>query len=431
MKLSVVMPVYNEEQTLERIVSAVEAVQLPPEVNEREIVLVDDCSTDGTREILKGYEMRHTVIYQRQNGGKGKALQAGFKAATGDMVIVQDADLEYDPNEYGKLLQPIIDGKADVVYGSRFAGGESHRILYYWHSLGNKALTWLSNMMSDLNLTDMETCYKLYRKPVLDRITIHENRFGIEPEVTAKVAQMAREEGLRLYEVGISYHGRTYEEGKKIGLKDAFRALYCILKYNTTGLAKFTRYGLMGILVAISQLIAITLLVEYGGLAGVTGENIANAVSIEVSILVGFFLHSRLTWQVGPRGMGWGVGRRIRALFGFHGVTFLSAAIRIGLFYALSLTGLFYRLNALIGIVVAVILNYFGYDRLVFRRGRGGVSLDDRASATGVAAVTGDAAATGDGSNYDRASTTGPGPGPGVPVHGPAPNAPGAQEEQS
>ena len=382
MKLSVVMPVYNEEATLQEIVSVVEAVKLPAGMDGLELVMVDDCSTDGTREILKRYEDRHRVIYHETNGGKGKALQTGFRAATGDVVIVQDADLEYDPNEYGKLLQPILDGKADVVYGSRFAGGESHRILYYWHSLGNKSLTWLSNMMSDLNLTDMETCYKVFKRPILDRITIYENRFGIEPEITAKVAELARTEGLRIYEVGISYHGRTYDEGKKIGLRDAFRALYCIIKYNTTGLAKFTRYGLMGILVALSQLAAITGLVELAGLTGVRGENIANVISIEVSILVGFFLHSRLTWQVGPRGRSWGLGRRLRALLGFHGVTFLSAAVRVGLFYVLSLTGMGYRLNALIGIVVAVILNFFGYDRLVFRGARGAGGAGSGGSAT-------------------------------------------------
>ena len=365
------MPVYNEEATLRDIVSVVESVQLTAPFTGIELIMVDDCSRDGTHAILRDYEERHTVIYHEQNGGKGKALQTGFRAATGDVVVVQDADLEYDPHEYGKLLQPIIDGKADVVYGSRFAGGESHRILYFWHSMGNKALTWLSNMMSDLNLTDMETCYKVFRRPILDRITIYENRFGIEPEVTAKVAELAREEGLRIYEVGISYHGRTYDEGKKIGLKDAFRALYCILKYNTTGLAKFTRYALMGVLVALSQLATITGLVEYAGLAGVRGENLANVLSIEVSILVGFFLHSRLTWQVRQREQargGWTLRRRIGALAGFHGVTFLSAAVRVGLFYAFSLTEMAYRLNAVLGILVAVVLNFFGYDRLVFRR---------------------------------------------------------------
>lgn len=368
MKLSVVMPVYNEERTLEQIVSLVESVKITGLSEPIELVMVDDCSTDGTREILKRYEDRHTVVYHEQNGGKGKALQTGFRAASGDVVIVQDADLEYDPHEYGKLLQPILEGKADVVYGSRFVGGDSHRVLYYWHSLGNKALTWLSNTMSDLSLTDMETCYKMFRRPVLDRITpLRENRFGIEPEVTAKVAQLAREEGLHIYEVGISYHGRTYAEGKKIGLKDAFRALYCILRYNTTGLAKFMRYGMVGLLVAASQLLALTGLVEYAGFTGIRGENIANLISIELSILVGFWLHSRITWQLPTRGSGWGFGRRVRALIGFHGVTLIGTAIRVGLFYGLSLVGMGYRLNALIGIAVAVLLNFVGYDRLVFR----------------------------------------------------------------
>jgi putative flippase GtrA len=330
---------------------------------------VDDYSTDGTRDVLREWEETHTVIYHEKNGGKGKALQSGFSAATGDVVIVQDADLEYDPNEYSKLLEPILAGKADVVYGSRFAGGESHRILYYWHSLGNKALTWMSNMLSDLNLTDMETCYKLFRREILDRITIRENRFGIEPEITAKVAELAREEGVRIYEVGISYHGRTYAEGKKIGLKDAFRALYCILKYNTTRLAKLFRYGMMGILVALSQVLSITALVELGGLEGLTGENIANLISIEVSIIVGYFLHSRVTWQAGRAGRK--PGARLRAFAQFHAVTLFSAAIRAGVFYVLSTTGMHYRLNAIIGVAIAVILNFLGYDRLVFReRGR-------------------------------------------------------------
>ena len=361
------MPVYNEKNTLEEIISLVEQTELPPDITDVELVIVDDYSTDGSRDILQRYENRHTVIYHEKNGGKGKALQTGFRAATGDVVIVQDADLEYDPNEYGRLLQPIIAGKADVVYGSRFAGGESHRILYYWHSLGNKLLTWLSNMMSDLNLTDVETCYKVFKRSVLDRITIYENKFGIEPEITAKVSAIARNEGLRLYEVGISYHGRTYNEGKKIGLKDAFRALYCIIKYNTTGLAKFTRYGFIGVLVALSQLITLTVLVEFTGMDGVRGENIANLISIEVSIMVGFFLHSGITWQVGPKGLGWGFCRKVKALIGFHGVTFLSAIVRAVMFYVLSLTAMPYRLNALIGIIIAVILNFLGYDRLIFR----------------------------------------------------------------
>ena len=369
MKLSIVIPVYNEVGTISNIVEVVEAVSLPEGVSERQIVLVDDYSTDGTREILRGMENRHTVIYHQENGGKGSALQSGFAAATGDVVIVQDADLEYDPREYGKLLDPILAGQADVVYGSRFAGGESHRILYYWHSLGNKALTWISNMLSDLNLSDMETCYKVFRKAILDRLSLREKRFGIEPEITAKVAELAREEGVRIYEVGISYHGRTYAEGKKIGLKDAFRALYCIIKYNTTRLAKLIRYGMMGVLVALSQVLAITALVELAGLDGLRGENIANLISIEVSIIVGYLLHSRVTWQAGRFGRP--RGARFWAFLRFHGVTLFSAAIRAGVFYLLSTTGMHYRLNAIIGVVIAVILNFLGYDRLVFReRGR-------------------------------------------------------------
>ncbi len=369
MKLSIVIPVYNEASTITHIVEVVEAVSLPEGVSERQIVLVDDYSTDGTREILRGMENRHTVIYHQENGGKGSALQSGFAAATGDVVIVQDADLEYDPREYGKLLDPILAGQADVVYGSRFAGGESHRILYYWHSLGNKALTWISNMLSDLNLTDMETCYKVFRKGVLDRLSLQEKRFGIEPEITAKVAELAREEGVRIYEVGISYHGRTYAEGKKIGLEDAFRALYCIIKYNTTRLAKLIRYGMMGVFVALSQVLAITALVELAGLEGLRGENIANLISIEVSIIVGYLLHSRVTWQAGRFGRP--RGARFRAFLRFHGVTLFSAAIRAGVFYLLSTTGMHYRLNAIIGVAIAVILNFLGYDRLVFReRGR-------------------------------------------------------------
>ena len=226
MKLSVVIPVYNEAETIAAVVDRVRRVPI-----EKEIVAVDDCSTDATRARLaelaaQGDDLR--VILHDRNRGKGAALRTGFEAATGDVVIIQDADLEYDPGDYPRLLAPIVEGKADVVYGSRFAGGESHRVLYFWHSLGNRFLTLLSNMCTDLNLTDMETCYKVFRREVLDRIRIEENRFGFEPEVTAKVARLR----VRIYEVGVSYAGRTYEEGKKIGWKDGVRAVWCILKYN-------------------------------------------------------------------------------------------------------------------------------------------------------------------------------------------------------
>lgn len=225
MKLSVVIPVYNEVHTLLTLVERVQRVAL-----DKEIVLVDDCSTDGTRELLQrtSFPPNVTVRFHEQNQGKGAALRTGFGAATGDLVIIQDADLEYDPEEYPKLIGPILDGRADVVYGSRFAGGESHRVLYFWHSLGNKFLTLCSNAFTNLNLTDMETCYKVFRREVLSQITIEENRFGFEPEITAKLSKLR----LRIYEVGISYAGRTYDEGKKIGWKDGVRALWCIVKYN-------------------------------------------------------------------------------------------------------------------------------------------------------------------------------------------------------
>jgi len=226
MKLTVVIPVYNEEQTIESLVDRVERVPI-----DKEIVLVNDCSKDGTRGKLDALASRPNlrVFHHEVNQGKGAALRTGFAQARGDMVIIQDADLEYDPNEYPKLLQPILDGRADVVFGSRFSGGECHRVLYYWHSLGNRFLTGMSNMFTNLNLTDMETCYKAFRRDILQSISIEENRFGFEPEITAKVAALR----CRVYEVGISYMGRTYEEGKKIGWKDGIRALWCILKYNT------------------------------------------------------------------------------------------------------------------------------------------------------------------------------------------------------
>ena len=223
-KLSVVIPVFNEKQWVRELVRRVEAVPLP-----KEIVLVDDCSTDGTRDVLKEFEAEgHKVVYQSKNQGKGAALRTGFEHATGSVIVVQDADLEYDPAEFPKLIQPILENRADVVFGSRFIG-ESHRVLFFWHYVANKFLTMLSNIFTNLNLTDMETCYKVFRREVLQGMTLRSNRFGFEPEFTAKIAK--RRPKWRIYEIPISYAGRTYEEGKKIGLKDAFQALWCIVRY--------------------------------------------------------------------------------------------------------------------------------------------------------------------------------------------------------
>jgi len=225
MKISVVMPVFNEAGTIREIIKKIEDVDL-----EKEIIIVDDCSTDGTRDILKALERNPgiRVFCHEKNMGKGAALRTGFKHASGDIVIIQDADLEYNPQEYHRLIKPILDGRADVVYGSRFVTTEERRVLFFWHYLGNSFITFLSNMFTNLNLTDIETCYKVFKADVIHSITIEENRFGFEPEITAKIAKKR----YHIYEIGISYSGRDYSEGKKIGWKDGIRAIWCIFKYN-------------------------------------------------------------------------------------------------------------------------------------------------------------------------------------------------------
>lgn len=233
MTLSIIIPAYNEGRTIHHILEKVKEVKLLQEV-QKEIVIVNDCSKDNTEEAIQRYMASNPDLpisyYKHEvNKGKGAAIHTGIKEAKGDFIVVQDADLEYDPQEFNILLKPILDGFADVVYGSRFMGGKPHRILFFWHTLGNKFLTFISNMFTNLNLTDMETCYKLFRADIIKSLHLKENRFGFEPEVTAKIAKIKK---VRIYEVGISYYGRTYEEGKKINWKDGFRAIYCILRYN-------------------------------------------------------------------------------------------------------------------------------------------------------------------------------------------------------
>ncbi len=232
--LSIIIPVFNEEKYIVNILDILEKLKLESNLN-KEIIIINDCSTDKTNEVIKEYlngaDLVNKYVYKTHeiNQGKGSAIHTGIKIASGDYIIIQDADLEYDPNEYNLILNPILNGKADVVYGSRFIGGKPHRILFFWHTIGNKILTFISNFMTNLNLTDMETCYKAFDSRILKNIMLVEKRFGFEPEVTAKISKI---KNIRIYEVGISYYGRNYQEGKKINWKDGFRAIYCILKYN-------------------------------------------------------------------------------------------------------------------------------------------------------------------------------------------------------
>ncbi len=366
-RLSIVIPVYNEEKTLKDLIQKV--LDAPVQAGlEKEIVLVNDCSKDNTAGVLKEFESRDGFIvrHHEKNQGKGAAMRTGFSVCTGDIILVQDADLEYDPNEYIEILQPIVDDKADVVYGSRFLGGRPHRVLYFWHRVANGMITLMSNMFSDLNFTDVETCYKVVTRPVLNQIVIEENRFGFDPEITAKIGHLSRTQNIRVFELGISYFGRTYDEGKKIGLKDAFRAFWCIIFYNTAWLAQTVKYVLSGLLIAASQLLGLIVLVELFSFNTPTLQQVAHILSIELSILVGFYLHSRFTWRIVIEGAERQYSRWKR-LGLFHMVSAASFLLRIGSFYAGVCYGLSYLPNALIGILIAIMVHFFIYQRWVFR----------------------------------------------------------------
>ena len=363
MKLSIVIPVYNEAKTIKEILRRVEQATLPRNVT-REVILVDDCSVDGTRGILKSLENGiRKIYYHDENQGKGAALCTGYAQCTGDVIIVQDADLEYNPNEYKKLLMPIIEGKADVVYGSRFLGGAPHRVVYFWHSVGNKMLTLASNVFSDLNLTDMETCYKIFRREILEKIILKEKRFGIEPEFTAKIAALAEKENIAIFEVGISYNGRTYDEGKKIGIKDAFRTALCIWKYSSTSTARDIKYIIYGVLTAFVQMLSMWIFIKGFKFDTKLMQNIANIASIELALLVSFILYSCLSWDKKSATL---IGV-LKRFYNFHFVTGISIILRILLFYLFSLCGLNPFLNSLFGIFLATINNSFGYGKILFR----------------------------------------------------------------
>lgn len=364
MKVSIIIPVYNELKTIENVIDSVK--KAPLEGLDRELIVVDDRSSDGTSALLESMKSDPAVkiFYHRANKGKGAALRTGLENSTGDIVIIQDADLEYDPKEYPKLIGPILQGKADVVYGSRFLGGGPHRVLYFWHSLGNKFLTFMSNAFSDLNLTDMETCYKVFRRDIVRDLQIEENRFGFEPEITAKIGELMRANGTRVYEVGISYYGRTYEDGKKIGWKDALWAFWCIFKYNTSEFAHLCKYLVNGTVIALSYFLFLIAMVEVLGMKSMFMQNIANIASSVLSLALAFYMHSSLTW----RQKFSGAADRLSGLFRFLAASSASTIIRVFVFYMLSCIGIGYRLNGLIGILIVVAFNFLFYDKFVFPR---------------------------------------------------------------
>jgi len=361
--LSVVLPCYNEQRTLQRCLDRLlDAFASRPDIL-LEVIVVDDCSADRSFEIAKDYARLNpqvSVHSHDRNRGKGAALRTGFGLATGNWVAIQDADLEYDPRDLVRLLEPLEMGEADVVYGSRFLNASAHRVLYFWHSLGNKFLTTLSNMFTDMNLTDMETCYKVFRKDVLDGIEIEEDRFGFEPEITAKVAGQR----LRVYEIGISYFGRTYAEGKKIGVRDGLWALYCVVKYNANRapvIMQLLIYLLIGAVAALFNLAA------FSSLFVLTGSLVASAaIAFLLAAVINYCLCIRLLFRRGAR---WSAGTE---LFVYVGVVLLVGAIDVLSTVLLVKIGLAPMVAKAMASVVGFLLNFFGRRNFVFPEpGRG------------------------------------------------------------
>ncbi len=357
--LSVVVPCYNEAATLRTCIEKV--LELRGEGLSVEIVIVDDASTDNSHDIareLMAEVPEVKVLHHESNQGKGAALRTGFKNVTGDFVVVQDADLEYDPREILELLVPLIDGRADVVYGSRFLGGRPHRVLYFWHFLGNTFLTFLSNMFTDLNLTDMETCYKVFRRDVIQSVTIEEDRFGFEPEITAKLAQKK----LSIYEMGISYNGRTYQEGKKIGWRDGFRALYCIVRYNAPALPlpmQFLVYLFIGGTAALVNLLLFLMLLNSGlGMTTATMSAFFAAACVNYLLCIGLLFRRRSRWSSAGE---------IAAYVALVAVIAVIDMQTTKLLFAGSAPAWFAKLAAS---AVALSLNFFGRRHLVFSQKR-------------------------------------------------------------
>lgn len=365
MKLSILIPSYNEKNTILEVIKSIKSVLLPKVITSREIIIIDDSSNDGTSELLKEIDDSEVkVFYHDKNKGKGAALSTGIKHLTGDIVIIQDADLEYNPNDYLKILNPIIENRSDVVFGSRFLDQTYLEKKYFWHYVINKYLTILSNLFSGLKLTDMETCYKVFRRSVLDRVNIEENRFGFEPEITAKIGEMVRAKKTRICEVGITYFARSYEDGKKIGYLDGLSAFWCILKYNTSIFARFCKYVVSGVLIAMVQLGIIIFLMELVLPDTVLSRNTSNIVSIIISIFIAFFIHSKITWRHKF------ISKEIflKKLKVFYFISTTSVILRIVVFYVLDRYGVTYIINTLIGIVLVITLNFYGYDKFVYNK---------------------------------------------------------------